>query len=89
MNYMMLFAVNLIVITVVGLSVQSCNGQCMYIVSYRATVLDTMSVTLFFVLYSTILFNNYESEVVQRLWQHCYSRGYVADLHIKPVEGNV
>ena len=61
MNYMMLFAVNLIVITVVGLSVQSCNGQCMYIVSYRATVLDTMSVTLFFVLY--VLFNNYESEV--------------------------
>ena len=35
----MRFAVNLIVITAIGLSVQSCNGQCMYIICL-ATVLD-------------------------------------------------
>ena len=83
---MQLFAVNLIVITAIGLSVQSCNGQCMYIIM-KTIVLETINC-----IFSVVQHNPVQRVTVSgcTIYGSTATQGvYAADLHIKPVEGSV
>ena len=55
----------------------------------RVICIGIMYVLFLIFIYSDILFNFSQSQAVQSIWQHHHSRGYAADLHIKPVEGSV